>query len=105
MTQGASAYCLLTNGPTIVASIWGNILVVYPNYVGDIKHGDQCHRSKFWGEYKDVEHSWVTYIVNFNEIINGANVKVLFSHDQTTASTPKVVLGTNSACMEIMSPQ
>lgn len=101
----AKIKCLLTNGPTIVASMCGKILVVYPNYVGDIKHGDQCHSSEFWGEYKDVEHSWVTYIVNFNEIINGADVKVLFAHDGTAASTPEVVLGTNSACMDIMSPQ
>jgi len=93
LTHGAFAQCLLTNGPTIVASMWGKILVVYPNYVWVIKHGDQFHSSVFWGEYKDVEHSWVTYIVIFNEIINGTNVKVLFSHDGTVASTPEVVFG------------
>jgi hypothetical protein len=101
----AKIKCLLTNGPTIVASLRGKILVVYPNNVGDIKHGDQYHSSKSWSGYKDVEHLWVTYIVNFNEIIDGADVKVLFAHDGTTASIPEVVLGMNSARMDIMSPQ
>ncbi|KAH9318216.1 hypothetical protein KI387_019985, partial [Taxus chinensis] len=89
--------CLLTNGPTAIASLPGKIFVMYPHHVRDSHHDKN--------ENKTVEPLWNAYVLNIDEVHLGADVRLLFAHDGNTACTPEAVLGIRNVSKDIISHQ